>query len=85
MVSGDGDSQNALASIEIEAFVDASLGVLEETAPVGAGRIVSLVGEFRMAKEALGLLDLTAWRRAKPEIGIDVRHPLDDDKWFRTD
>ena len=45
----------------------------------------SEVREFRMAREALRLLDLTTWRRAKPEIGIDVRHPLDDDKWFRTD
>jgi len=45
----------------------------------------SEVREFRMAGEAMRLLDLTTWRRAKPEIGIDVRHPLDDDKWFRTD
>jgi len=30
-------------------------------------------------------LDLTTFRRAKPEIGIDVRHPFADDRFFRTD
>ena len=35
-------------------------------------------------KPLMAMLDLATFRRAKPEIGIDVRHPLDDDKWFRT-
>jgi hypothetical protein len=42
------------------------------------------VGEFRFAREALESLDLTTFRRARPEIGIDVRHPMTDDKWYRT-
>lgn len=42
------------------------------------------VGEFRFAREALEALDLATFRRARPQIGIDVRHPLDDDKWYRT-
>ena len=40
LVSGDGDGQNAFASVKIETFVDASFGVLEQTASIGAGRIV---------------------------------------------
>lgn len=44
----------------------------------------SEVREFKMARQAMAQLDLTTMKRAKPEIGIDVRHPLDDDKWFRT-
>ena len=43
------------------------------------------VREFKMASQALAQLDLTTWKRARPQIGIDVAHPLDDDKWFRTD
>jgi len=42
------------------------------------------VEEFRFAREALEALDLPTFRRARPEIGIDVRHPLADDKWYRT-
>ena len=42
------------------------------------------VREFKLARRAMARLDLTTFRRAKPEIGIDVSHPLDDDKWFRT-
>ena len=44
----------------------------------------SEIKEFGLARRAMAQLDLAAFRRAKPEIGIDVRHPLDDDKWFRT-
>jgi len=42
------------------------------------------VQEFLPARQAMEQLSLTTFRRARPEIGIDVRHPLDDDKWFRT-
>ncbi len=42
------------------------------------------VREFRMARDALSHLRLATFERARPEIGIDVRHPLDDDKFFRT-
>ena len=42
------------------------------------------VREFRFAREALEQLDLPTLRRAVPEIAIDVRHPIDDDKWYRT-
>lgn len=42
------------------------------------------VREFKMARQAMAQLDLTTMKRARPEIGIDVRHPLADDKWFRT-
>lgn len=42
------------------------------------------VREFKMARQAMAQLDLATFKRAKPEIGIDVTHPLDDDKWFRT-
>jgi len=44
----------------------------------------SEVREFKMARQAMAQLDLTTMKRAKPEIGIDVRHSLEDDKWFRT-
>ena len=42
------------------------------------------VREFRFAREAMESLDLASFRRTRPEIGIDVRHPLADDKWYRT-
>ncbi|NOY80046.1 MAG: LamG domain-containing protein [Kiritimatiellaeota bacterium] len=42
------------------------------------------VREFRLAREALSYLHLATFERARPEIGIDVRHPLDDDKFYRT-
>jgi len=44
----------------------------------------SEVREFGPARKALARLDLASFRRLRPEIGIDVRHPLDDDKFFRT-
>jgi hypothetical protein len=42
------------------------------------------VREFRLAHEAMGRLDLAAFKRQRPEIGIDVTHPLDDDQHYRT-
>ncbi len=42
------------------------------------------VGEFRCAREAMGMLDLASFERAVPEIGISVDHPLADDKYYRT-
>jgi hypothetical protein len=44
----------------------------------------SEVQEFKLAKQAMEELDLVHFRRAKPEIGIDVRHPLQDANWFQT-
>ena len=44
----------------------------------------SEVREFKMARDAMAQLDLATFRRAKPEIGIDVRHGLDHDKFFRS-
>ena len=44
----------------------------------------SEVREFRLARQAMAQLDLASFRRATPSIGIDVRHPMDDDRWFRT-
>jgi len=43
------------------------------------------VAEFKLANEIMSGLDWTTWERAKPEIGIAVPHPLEDDKWFRTE
>ena len=42
------------------------------------------VREFRLAREAMGLLDLATFRRLRPEIGIEVTHPLDHDQYYRT-
>ncbi len=42
------------------------------------------VAEFKLARAAIEQLDLTSLKRRQPEIGVDVRHPLDDDRWFRT-
>jgi hypothetical protein len=42
------------------------------------------VREFKLARDAMAQLDLAAFERARPAIGIDVRHAIDDDKWFCT-
>ena len=42
------------------------------------------VREFGMARQAMGELDLLSFRRLVPEIAVDVSHPLEDDKFFRT-
>ena len=42
------------------------------------------VREFRLARQAMEQLDLQNFRRATPKIGVDLRHPLTDDLWFRT-
>ncbi|MHB8900955.1 MAG: glycoside hydrolase 5 family protein, partial [Thermoguttaceae bacterium] len=42
------------------------------------------VREFKPARDAMGQLALATFRRARPEIGIDVRFTADDDKYFRT-
>ena len=44
----------------------------------------SEIKEFKLANDAMAQLDLGTFRRAKPAIGIDVRHSLDDDKFFRN-
>ena len=43
------------------------------------------IREFKMARDAMHRLDVATFRRAKPEIGIDVTHPLDDDRFFRSE
>jgi len=43
----------------------------------------SEVREFRLAKDAMERLDLRTFRRGRPDIGVDVTHPLDDDHFFR--
>lgn len=42
------------------------------------------VREFRFAREVVEQLEPTTLRRAPAEIAIDVRHPMADDKWYRT-
>jgi hypothetical protein len=42
------------------------------------------VREFRLAREAMAMLDLATFRRVRPEIAIAVDHPLDGDKYYRT-
>ncbi|MGO8746772.1 MAG: LamG-like jellyroll fold domain-containing protein [Thermoguttaceae bacterium] len=42
------------------------------------------VREFKLARDAMAQLDLATFRRARPAVGIDVRHAIDNDKWFRT-
>jgi len=44
-----------------------------------------VTAEFAAAKEILSHLDLSSFERAVPEIGIDVSHPLGDDKYYRTE
>lgn len=44
----------------------------------------SEVQEFKLARQAMEELDLATFRRAAPEIGIDVRHPVQNDAWFQT-
>ena len=41
------------------------------------------VREFGPAAKVMAMIDWTRFRRAEPAMGIDVRHPLDDDLWFR--
>lgn len=42
------------------------------------------VREFKLARQAMAQLNLATFKRLKPEIGIDVSHALNDDRWFRT-
>lgn len=44
----------------------------------------SEVQEFKLARQAMEQLDLANFQRAKPEIAIDVRHPLKNANWFQT-
>ncbi len=43
------------------------------------------VEQFRLAHELTRDLDWSTWRRARPPVGIVVAHPLDDDKYYRTE
>ena len=40
--------------------------------------------QFRLARELLGRLDWPAWQREKPKIAVVVKHPLTDDKYYRS-
>lgn len=43
----------------------------------------SEITEFAIAKKAMAMLDTTRLQRIKPEIGIDVTHPLEDDMYYQ--
>lgn len=40
------------------------------------------VEQFRLANKIASRLDWKTWRRHKPEVGIVVTHPLEDDKYY---
>ncbi|MBI3922730.1 MAG: LamG domain-containing protein [Armatimonadetes bacterium] len=42
------------------------------------------VQQFRLANKVTARIDWKNWRRQKPEVGIVVTHPLDDDKYYRS-
>ncbi len=42
------------------------------------------VEQFRLAAKITAGLDWTTWKRQKPEVGIVVSHPVEDDKYYRT-
>jgi len=42
------------------------------------------VEQFKVANEVMSKIDWNTFRRARPEIGIDVYHPLADDKYYRS-
>jgi hypothetical protein len=42
------------------------------------------VEQFRLAQGITSGLDWREWEREKPEVGLVVTHPLDDDKYYRT-
>ena len=42
------------------------------------------VAQFRLANKIASQLDWRDWKRARPEVGIVVAHPWDDDKYYRT-
>lgn len=43
------------------------------------------VEQFRLATRIASRLDWREWRRHRPDIGIIVAHPVDDDKYYRTE
>ena len=40
------------------------------------------VEQYRLAAQTLAQFDFTTWKRAKPEIGIKVEHPITDDRFY---
>jgi hypothetical protein len=46
---------------------------------------LSEVAEFAAARDAMSRLNLLTFKRATPPIAIVVSHPLDDDKYYRTE
>lgn len=46
---------------------------------------LSEVAEFAAARDAMSRLDLLTFKRARPPIAIVVSHPLEDDKYYRTE
>jgi hypothetical protein len=43
------------------------------------------VEQFRLAHELTRDIDWSTWQRARPEVGLIVAHPIDDDKYYRTE
>ena len=46
---------------------------------------LSEVAEFAAARDAMSRLDLLTFQRATPPIAVVVSHPLEDDKYYRTE
>ncbi len=42
------------------------------------------VEEFRLANHIVSAIDWRDWRPAKPEVGLIVDHPWEDDKYYRS-
>lgn len=42
------------------------------------------VEQFRLANRILSGLDLRTWQRAKPDVGLLVEHPWENDKYYRS-
>ncbi|MDH7571409.1 MAG: hypothetical protein QHJ73_17680, partial [Armatimonadota bacterium] len=45
----------------------------------------SEVAEFRLANTIASRIDWRSFRRKRPAIAVAVAHPLENDKWFRTE
>jgi hypothetical protein len=43
------------------------------------------ISQFRIARQILSEMDFTTFKRARPEVAVDVSHPLDHDKFYRTE
>jgi hypothetical protein len=45
----------------------------------------SEVAEFKLAHEIAGRVDWGSFKRQRPALAVAVPHPLDDDRWFRSE